>query len=352
MIRKSNLKNLLVINYVMDNSHQVLSHQVEIVNQLSRYFDKVTVLTGDIGTYTVEPNVDVISYYWKPGAKISSSLRFFKIFVIVIYKNNFTSIFSHMTTIQSALIAPIAKIFNLKHYLWYAHVSKNIYLVFSSLFVDGIITSTYGSCPIKSKKVHEIGQMIDSQVFLKSDVCSYPISRFIHIGRFDSSKKIEEIILTIKRLRKTNKNFTLEIVGSPSSASSIRYSKNLRVKFNSDISEGWLIFSNKIDRSQIPDKLKSKDCFIHAFEGSLDKTLIEATLVGIPVVTSNKEYLKSFGSWGFQPEKSYFLLEQEINALLKLSFSDRKKEVMNRYRIALENHELKHWTLRLVDIIS
>ena len=53
---------LLVLNYVMDEENQLLSHQAEIVNLIAQEFDHISVLTGRIGKVVVPSNVTLKSY--------------------------------------------------------------------------------------------------------------------------------------------------------------------------------------------------------------------------------------------------------------------------------------------------
>jgi hypothetical protein len=91
--------------------------------------------------------------------------------------------------------------------------------------------------------------------------------------------------------------------------------------------------------------LSSFDFFIHAFEGSLDKTLIEATLSGIPVITSNLEYSKDFGSW---TGATTLNLVDEYLAITTLTDFEISRELERRYAVAASKHSLTQWTDRLV----
>ena len=143
--------NLLVINYAMDEKHQVFSHQIELVNQLSAKFTQITVLTGQVGVCNTEKNVKVVSFQWVEGKRVLSIIRFLKTFIKTIRREKFTVLFSHMTSVQSAFISPITRIIKLKHYLWFAHTSNSIFLKVSRVFSNGIITSTPGSCPLTGR---------------------------------------------------------------------------------------------------------------------------------------------------------------------------------------------------------
>ena len=202
--------HLLIINYAMDENSQVFSHQVDLVNKLAEKYDKVSVLTGLVGFYEVSNNVEVISFNWVQGKKFLSLFRFVFMFFQVLSQNQFSCIFSHMTSVQSAFISPITRVLRIKHYLWYAHRSNNIYLLISSALTNGVITSTPGSCPIKGRKVFAIGQSVDSKVFDRKSRLDAPIKNLIHIGRFDPYKNIEEIVTGVKKIRDTYPTFVYD----------------------------------------------------------------------------------------------------------------------------------------------
>ena len=341
--------HLLIINYAMDEKSQVFSHQVDLVNKLAEKYDKVSVLTGSVGFHKVSSNVEVISFNWIQGKKFSSLFRFVSKFLQVLGKNRFTCIFSHMTSVQSSFISPITRALRVKHYLWYAHTSNNIYLVISRALTNGIITSTPGSCPIKGRKVFAIGQSVDSKVFDKKSRLDTPMKKLIHIGRFDPSKNIEEIVAGVKRLRADYPELKLNIVGSPSSEKFQEHMELVKSKFLTDVQQGWLTFTPGIERRKIPDELKKNDCFIHAFQGSLDKTLVEATLTAIPVVTINNEYIKIFGKWNSSNSVS---LVSELKYLLNLDSNTITNEVDRRHEIARKNHDSEGWVNRLVNVLD
>ena len=344
--------HLLVINYAMDEKSQVFSHQVEVVNKLADKYDQVSVLTGLIGTYKVSSNVKVFSCNWIPGKRFTSLFRFMMKFLQLLGSNKFTCIFSHMTSVQSTFISPITRVLRIRHYLWYAHTSDNIYLQISRQLTNGIITSTPGSCPIKGRKVYAIGQSVDSKVFDKKLELETPIIKLIHIGRFDPSKNIESIVAEIKQLKDEHPGLKLNIIGSPSSNKFQHYMESVKSKFMADVQIGWLTFTPAIERIKLPNELKKYDCFVHAFQGSLDKTLVEATLAAIPVVTVNKEYLKIFGKWSNSNSDNQITLTSELGFILNLDAAAITKEVDRRYEIARTNHDMEGWINRLVNVLE
>lgn len=344
-------KHVLILTYELDELSQVFSHQIGIVNEMAKYFENVTVLTGRAGSYEVSQNVKVYSSNWKSGMRISSTSRFLVLFLKLLSQNRFTVVLSHMTSVQAAIISPITRIFRIKHYLWYTHKSDNFALRFCHFFTNGILTATSGSCPISSAKVFVVGHSIDTRLFIRKPDISFPIEKFVHVGRFDPSKNIDLIITALTESRRTNSAITFSNIGEPSGPSNVAFYEKLTNLYVMGKSIGWINFQKSVPRNTLPKLLANFDCFVHAFKGSLDKAVLEATLVALPVVTVNKEYLKIFGSWDLANRDAKYSLEKEIEFLLSINKIDLIEELNRRYKIAQKDYELEGWTKRVKEIL-
>ena len=345
-------KHLLILTYEMDELSQVFSHQIEIVNELSKSFNKVTVLTGKIGSYNVNPNVKVYSSNWQSGKRIYSITSFLFIFLRIVLHNRPTTIFSHMTSVQSAFAAPITSLLRIRHYLWYAHSSNNVYLKVSHFFLNGIFTATDGSCPIKSTKVKVIGHSIDPLVFSRKNEVNFPIKRFLHIGRFDPVKNIELIVKTICEEKKLHLNVTFDNFGSPSKEGYTEYKNKVIKDYSTGKNLEYIKFNTSVYRNKLPNIIKSYDVFIHACDAGLDKSILETTLTGLPVVTINKQYLEIFGYWTTNSDTSQVSLTSEALALLSFSNKDLIVELDRRYKIALQHADIRLWASKVKNIID
>lgn len=336
----------------MDEEDQLLSHQAEIVNLIAREFDHISVLTGRIGKVTIPSNVTLKSYNWVRGKKISNVFNLIKSYILIKKNNDITIVFSHMTFMQSLIILPLTKLQRVKHYLWYAHKSKNTYLQFSARLFDGLITSTRDSCPVRNGKIYPIGQTINSDKFTPKKLINYPIIKLIHIGRFDPIKNISEIIEVVEKSRVFSPNLTLDIIGSASSISSRKYEQEVKSQFVNSATQGWLKFFPGVSREEIPYLLEKSHAFIHSCNAALDKVILEANLSNVPVVTSNEEFIKSFGSWTENTNLKDINLLDELNAALNTSKLELEKIVNQRYQETMANHELRGWTTRLLEVIN
>ena len=338
---------LLVLNYVMDANHPVLSHQAQIVDSLSEQFSRIVVVTGHHNTQTIiAPNVLVIDTHWVAGQNLRNVLRFYVKFFGA-FRNNpeVEFVFSHMTVIQSVLVSPILLLKRIPHILWYAHRASNLPLRLAGLVVQRILTSTSGSCPLKGEKVRIIGQGIDTKKFKQFANKPRQFLHAVHIGRADKSKRLDLLIHEIQQIRNsTGLNVTLNLIGSPSNQQEINWFKAIQRDAKESELSGWLNIQQGVNRLEVPELLSTMDIFVHAFEGSLDKTLVEATLCRIPVLTLNPEYLNIFGSWEMSDVVS---IPSEFQAITSRSIPEIEKEIDRRFQIAYNEHSYDRW----IDVI-
>jgi len=302
----------------MDENDKLLSHQVEIVDKIAKKIDHVTVLTGRIGKVPNISNVTLKSYNWVQGKNLFNILRLLVAFFQVKKHTNISVIFSHMTFNQSLIILPFTKIFRIKHFVWYAHKSKNRLLGLSYKLFDGILTSTLDSCPIKTTKVYPIGQTINKLKFPVKKSIGYPICKLVHIGRFDPIKKIEVMISSVSELRRNYPQLTLSIIGSASGIENQMYEDRIKLDAIKYVNEEWLTFYPSVVRENIPLLL----------------------------------FMKEFGSWQSSTDLPFLKLEEELKSVINYSEGDLVKEIERRYLLAIEKHELSGWTERLLKTLS
>lgn len=333
----------------MNESHPLLSHQVDVVRKLALNFRKITVLTAEGSSASFPENVVVIDLRWKPKKPISNSLTFLTKLNYVLKYDRPDVVFSHMTDVQSSLASPLLRIKAIPHFLWYAHKSKSGYLKFSNLFVSKILTSTRGSCPLVGPKIEIIGQAIDFDYFYQQPR-DIPIrNKWVHLGRSDPSKGIATILETFSQMKESHENLTLTFIGN---ASTIKFNNDLnllKVQYAAEIKSGKVIFSNSIPRKILPTTLAKYNLFIHSYNGSLDKSILEAVVCGLPVVTVNQEFLEQFGSWSGKPTPT---LLDELMACLTKDAQEITSRVKIQQKTVRANHSLDNWIIKLSQVLS
>ena len=333
----------------MDPHDPLLSHQYEAVKALANSFNIITVITGRVGKIESDPRLRIISTNWRPGHGLSNLLRLCARAIPEIIRGDFKSVFFHMTDLQCALLSPLVRMRSRRQFLWYAHTYKSKYLVFASWWVTGIVTSTVGSCPLTGKFVKPIGQAINQEKFMPISFDKLDFDKLVHIGRFDKSKNIDYLISTAEELKRFFSNIELTIIGSPGNQESRNWAKDLITNCKPRIESGWLHFKDAIPRDQFPIEIAKMGCFFHGYLGSLDKTLIESTMLRVPVVTINSEYTSIFGTWSKLPISD---LIDEYQAFRNLTTGEINLELDRRLNLARRNHSLRNWIEQLATFLK
>jgi len=322
-----------------------LSNQLDVVIKLSEVFLEVVVLTGSLSPTIVLPkNVQVINLNWHRPVKFVAILKLLlAIWRLARNKKNYL-FFSHMNDLFAAISAPLLKFLGVCHVFWYAHAHRSGYLVFAKPFVTAFVSSTPGSFPLKTKKLYLIGQGVDENIFGTQENCMRN-KRAIFVGRLDASKQPERCLDTV--LAFSNHVEGIDVIGSLSADPGKRRENFLFQKYDSEITSNFIRFLGAVPRAKLPFYYSQGMFLIHNFQGSLDKVLIEATLLRCPVVTTNQEYLSIFGKWGSGED-----LDTELKSFLSLDPDVRQELIEKRRALALENHTMQQWILKLVQVLT
>ena len=342
--------DLIILNYRMDENDQVFSHQLQLVSSLAANFRHVKVISAKTGKYSVPENVRVYSVNWQEGHHLSNIFNFLRLSIPVITRNRKAILFSHMTEQFTVLVLPLTLLLRVKHVLWYAHADRNLSLRIVYFGVSKIVTSTVGSFPFPGRKITYIGQGVSTSDFQPGDrATSLDFTKFIHIGRLDKSKNILGIINFCKALRNSSPGLRLTLVGKHIKVDDTNYMADVQRELF--LNRDWIDFHPGSPRGEIPAFLQKSDLFVHLFEGSLDKALIEATLSGIPVLTINKEYVRIFGKWNNSTNSEELTLVNEYLSLKNLSLENLKLELDRRLKIAQDSHGFDMWCQKLTGIL-
>jgi acetylglutamate synthase len=154
-------------------------------------------------------------------------------------------------------------------------------------------------------------------------------------------------------LNRSPDKYSIDVFGQPANFESEKYFFDVTSSHMAKSQKAVIRFHDPIVRSLIPDITKRHDVFLNLYSGSLDKTLIEATFMGMPVVTWNREYCSQFGTWSnssFSESLDFIITEFEhINSLNE---HDLNKEINRRLNLAIRNHSFQGWINRLVGVLK
>lgn len=347
--------DLIVFNYSMNSKSVVFSHQSRVVIELSRVFDTIYVFTTEPGDEILPQNIQVSKIPWVKHRHILNLVTIVRKSFPFLLRHRKCIVFSHMTDVHSLVISPFTWILGMRHVLWYAHAKTSIYLYLSSFFVKKIVSSTSGSCNIKTNKdkVVLIGQGIDESLFEFSHRDEGSFNKLMYFGRLDDSKNIHLFPPFMRKIRQFNNSYSLSVFGSLTDVKSHSYINDIFSVIKSQELTDTINFLGALDRSKLSDTAKSYGPYLNLFNGSLDKGLIESTFMGNPVITWNKEYCREFGTWSnHEPNIDLDFLVLELLAFSNLPKKTRDMELLRRSNQARLNHNLPNWTTKLSSILK
>jgi glycosyltransferase involved in cell wall biosynthesis len=346
---------LIVVNYSMSPKSLVFSHQREVVRELSQFFETVEVFTTEVSLEPLPRNIKVSHIPWKANSPLSNVVTVLKLLYPALIRNRTSVLFTHMTDVHAAILAPLAWLLKMRHILWYAHAKNSKYLIGSSFFVSKIVSSTPGSCNlgINKRKVLYINQGIDSKNFPYFARSSKRLRKILYYGRLDPSKNIHRFPDLVFELNRSPDKYSIDVFGQPANLESEKYFFDVASSHKTKSQKASITFHDPIARALIPDIAKKYDIFLNLFSGSLDKTLIETTFMGMPVITWNREYCSQFGTWSnssVSETLDFIILEFEfINSLKE---NELHKEIKRRLELAIRNHSFNGWINRLVGVLK
>jgi glycosyltransferase involved in cell wall biosynthesis len=346
---------LIVLNYSMSSNNLVFSHQKEVVSALSQFFETVEVFTTEIDSESLPRNVRVSLLQWKANSPFHNVTTIIKVLYPVLIRNRTSVLFAHMTDVHAAILAPLTWILHMRHILWYAHANNSKYLVWASFFVSRIVSSTPGSCNLglNKRKVLFINQGINSKNFPYYDRSPKKLRKVLYYGRLDPSKNIHIFPDLTSELNRFSDTYSIDVFGRPTNLESEQYLFDVMLSNKTKSQKASITFHDPIPRALIPDISKKYDIFLNLFSGSLDKTLIETTLMGMPVITWNREYCSQFGTWSKSSvSETLDFIIMEFEFVNSLKETELRKEIHRRLDLAMRNHSFDGWIHRLVGVLK
>ena len=343
------------MNYSMSSNSLVFSHQREVVYALSQFFETVEVFTTELGSAPLPRNIKVTHVPWKTNSPLRNTVTVLKLLYPALIRNRTSVLLTHMTDIHAAILAPLTWLLKMQHILWYAHAKNSKYLIWSSFFISKIVSSTPGSCNlgINKRKVIYINQGIDSKSFPYYARSLTRLRKILYYGRLDPSKHIHLFLELIFELNRSSNLYSIDVFGRPTNLESEKYFFDVASSHVAKNQKGSIAFHDPIARASIPEIARSYDIFLNLFGGSLDKTLIEATFMGMPVITWNREYCAQFGTWsGSSVNETLDFIIKEFEYINSIKEIGLNKEINRRLDLALRNHSFENWISRLVRVLK
>ncbi len=334
------MRNLLLITQKVDTEDDLLGFFVDWIQEFSKKFDKVFVITLAKGNYKLPPNVHVYSLGKERGnSKIARLFNFYKYLFQLIPKSN--GIFAHMSPIFVVASWPVAFVFGKKIIFWYLHRSVTARLRLAEKLSYKIVTAASESLKFNSDKIIEVGHGINLETFKTQRNWNTGKFRILSVGRISKIKNYDTLLEAARIMKEKGIDFEIKIIGQPvmgPDADYLNYLRSMNEKLNLGDRVGFVGF---VPHSKVSQFYKESDLVVGLTpDGGVDKTILEGMASGCLVLTSNNVNEKYFLNYAEQLIFNYRDpndLADKITTLSQLS-QENKKNISNFLVESVSSH--------------
>lgn len=288
---------LLIITQKVDKDDSVLGFFHRWIEKFAENCTKVIVICLEKGALHLPGNVKVLSL---GKEKNNSRLKYLWLFYKFIWeeRRNYDTVFVHMNPEYVILGGWWWKILGKKILLWFAHGGVSLKLRIAERMTDLVLSSTESGFRLNSPKKRVIGQGIDTDFFKPLPLSKSIPGTFqiVSIGRISPVKDYQTLIQSTSLLVRSGRKIQVKIYGGIGLRSQEKYLNSLKEMVHSLGLENHVIFYGNIPNHQVPQFLSSADLFVNtSYTGSLDKAILEAMAMALPVISCNEAMLEVLG---------------------------------------------------------
>jgi len=336
---------LLIITQKVDNQDDVLGFMHRWIEQFAAQCEQVTVICLFEGRHALPANVRVFSLGKEKGA---SRLEYLVRFFGIIWRERaaYDAVFVHMNQIYVLLGGLLWRALGKRVALWYAHGHVSASLRIAEKIVSVVFTPTKTSFRLPSLKARVLGHGIDTDYFCPAPDRAHEGFRIIVVGRISPIKDYETLIFAIEKLRISNEDLSLEIIGGAGLPEQEKYLERLKKMVEEKKLGDVIKFVGPCANNDIVSRLQGADLFVSTSNtGSLDKAVLEAMSCGIPTLACNEALVEVLGPYASQlmfGKKDSEDLAEKILFFKKIDYLERLKLGIELRDIVINKHNLSN----------
>lgn len=352
---------LLIITQKIDKSDDLLGFMHAWIEAFARSLESVIALGLYRGIVTLPANVKVVSLgkeklrgIGKVGARILYLYRFYR--TIWQERKNYDAVFVHMNYEYVILGGLFWRLWGKRIGLWYAHGYVPPTLHIAHWFAHDVFTSTVSGFRIETPKKHVIGQAIDTSLFAPAHRDDDGIFRIAVFGRISPAKDHETLVRAVGILRDQGRKVEVLVIGKPAIPEDHAYLARVKKLIADKRLEESFVYKGAIANRELPPHLQSCDISVNVGKtGSLDKAVLEAMSVGLPILTCNEALAEVLGD---ETDSLMFPKENAGELARKMAFlMDKEKTDLRGLgqklrAIVVEHHSLATFPSRVLGYLD
>lgn len=327
-------KKLLIITQVVDTKHPILGFFHGWLAEFAAQCETVQVIALEVGAHTLPSNVTVHSLGKESGeSRLKYLWRFYR--TIYTLRHDYDSVFVHMNQVYVILGGLLWRLWGKRIGLWYVHGTVSMSLRLALFLTHSVFSVTQESFPISTEKLVATGHGIDTDL-LKPGTDEKRFD-FVTVGRVTPSKNLETLIELFAEIA-SPQQYSLIIVGPFTSPTDVQYQRQLVTLVERKGLALNITFFGGMTHDELVPLLQRSRVFLHtARNGGLDKAVLEAMSVGLPVVTMAVINSELPLSGGYVTTAVDFV--RQARAMVQLSSPQITDNESRRFVVA--NHSIK-----------
>ena len=348
---------LLILTQKVDINDNNLGFFHRWIEEFARHCESVIVVCLQKGEYHLPPNVKILSLgKEKKYSRILYLWNFYK--YIFLERHNYDGVFVHMNKEYVLLGGLLWKLLKKKVTLWYAHGRTDWILQVAEKIVDIIFTSTKSGCRLNSPKIKIVGQGIDVDFFapVESSAPNHKVFKIITIGRLSPVKDYPTLIKAVEMLVAEGVHLDVSVVGGSVLAEDALFPSFLKKIAEEKKLDSTIHFLGGKSNQEVLPYLRESDLFVNmSHTGSLDKAVLEAMAVGLPVLTCNEALEDVLGNYReilMYPKGNYAALAKKIKMITELSSIKREQITRELREMVVKNHSLSDFIKKILEIMK
>jgi glycosyltransferase involved in cell wall biosynthesis len=280
---------LLIVTQKVDRYDPILGFFHRWIAEFAKHASLVNVLCLEVGEHALPKNVTLHSLGKDQGRpKIIWLWRLLR--CAIEKRTDYEAVFVHMNPEYVVYAGWLWRLLQKPITLWYTHKSVTWMLRIAEKFVSQIATASVESCCIESDKISVVGHGIDTDLFTPRQRGQSDCLRLISVGRFSRTKGYDLLVEAVDLLR-CRLRVRLTLVGGPITDDDREYEREVRELIKTKQLEGDVSLLGPQVQEAVVERLAGSDLFVHASEtGSIDKVVLEALAMGLPVVSTSEAF--------------------------------------------------------------
>jgi glycosyltransferase involved in cell wall biosynthesis len=320
-VRHFKYMKLLICTQIVDTTDPTFSFMHGWLEELSKHFEKITVVCLKEGVHALPRGVEVYSLGKEKGtSRMTRAWRLFR--YSLRFRREYDAVFVHQNEEYVLLCGWLWKRFGKRVYMWRNHYSGTRRTDWAALWCDKIFCTSKFSYTAKFPKTLLMPVGIDISLFYPRPNVSRDPRAVLFFARLAPSKRPDMLVSALEMLSKRGISFTAHFYGEalPKDA---QYLQHIQERVKVLGLQKQITFLPGVPHREAPDVFSSHGVFVNlGASGMYDKTIFEAAACECLVLAASQDFAE------LVDEKFIFTevtdLTDKLANLLELSFIDRQ----------------------------